>query len=391
MTIVADSQQLCAILLGNCLLLVLAGSGGCIAIRDGHLSSRWAMSDPDYQRKYSQPHEPGEKYPRMLKQSVDARHVKGTSGMYVDWLRSSKPADGGAIGVYSYPTSWLETRGGVGGMQGADTYEALALGVDGGIRIQSPSRIAPFVGVGGFAGWTATRNRPKRTNDDDDPPDDPFDEDDDDDWFDLLLAASFRALYENTEPSAGIYPEIGCHYWVTERHRVTGFARYYLSDSGEDFLLLGMEYGGATAKDPEPTEVVLSDASRNWLQSAPQTGENHNSTFVMDARQSAYPTELPGTVPETGIAVANLPANPTSEPPDFLQKQSPFDDEPAEIQFATKIPDPIPSIPSIPSMPSIPLLQHEQTLPQIRTATGTGTPGDGLEFRSPFQSENVFR
>ena len=51
------------------------------------LSSKWAMNDADYAEKYSQPY--GEdKTQRMIKQLVDARHLKDKGG----WTLAPEPA-----------------------------------------------------------------------------------------------------------------------------------------------------------------------------------------------------------------------------------------------------------------------------------------------------------
>ena len=49
------------------------------------ISSKWALDDPDYAAKYSEPY--GEdKTLRMLKQSVDARHIHGKGGPYLSLI-----------------------------------------------------------------------------------------------------------------------------------------------------------------------------------------------------------------------------------------------------------------------------------------------------------------
>ena len=170
----------------------------------GCTSSRWAMDDPEYAEKYSRPYEEGEKIPRMAKQMIDARHLSGATGCYLGAMGAGTPASAaGEIGVFIIPpfetpwleTPWLETRGALAGVVSED--HTGAAGIDLGARVQAPSRLAPFAGVG------------------------------------ILLAVADEDLWyiaEEDEMLLGaVYPELGLHFWLTSRTRLSTFGRYYVS------------------------------------------------------------------------------------------------------------------------------------------------------------------
>jgi hypothetical protein len=186
-------------------------------------TSRWAMDDPAYAQKYSKPYEPGEKLPRMAKQSVDARFVDGQTGAYGGAGYASNPTSvGGQLGLFVYLKSWIEWRLGLAGLLGTGAESAFG-GVEAGFRVQTPTRLAPFVGLGGFVG----------ANRFDDPSAD---------------SGAFpppEQKNSETESLAALVPEIGMHFWLTERHRLTPAGSYYVTTDGRDhdFWLVGLQYG----------------------------------------------------------------------------------------------------------------------------------------------------
>ncbi|QDU86805.1 hypothetical protein Pla175_01570 [Pirellulimonas nuda] len=175
--------------------------------------SRWARTDPDYARKYP---DHSDRPVQMAKQAVDARYVAGKEGVYTNVLG---PIDTGAVGVsfgkFEYgPMPWYEGHYGLAGLIDT-TSESISIGIEGGLRLQSPTRLAPFVGVGGYAGFTPTTLF--SSNDDDrysspfmDEPDEPTEN------ADLVFAA---------------LPEAGVHFWLTPHVRLTGSATYIASVS----------------------------------------------------------------------------------------------------------------------------------------------------------------
>ncbi len=170
-----------------------------LIVTSGCMSSRWAMDDPEYAEKYDRPYEEGEKIPRMAKQMIDARHVAGDSGVYVSGLGAGSPMSaGGELGVFVFPpfeTPWLETR--AAGVVLLNSGGKAAGGLDVGARIQTPSRVAPFAGLG------------------------------------MLVASGHRDIFylnEDDETVIGaVYPEVGMHCWLTSNTRLSAFGRYYVA------------------------------------------------------------------------------------------------------------------------------------------------------------------
>jgi hypothetical protein len=216
------------------LALVIAASSGC------SLRSRWALDDPAYAAKYA-----GVKQTPLgkIKQAIDARHVVGGDGLYIAGGGSSgSPAtSSGSIGFFKYAQPWLSAHGGftaVGGTSDNNGFGGLELG----LRAQSPSRVAPFVGVGGTAApswehWTtfigtALLYSLLGNNDNDDFDQFGNEEEDEDEEEEYEPFGNWFAAF---------YPEAGVHVWLNHKIRLTGSARYYFADGGDQFW-----YGGLT-------------------------------------------------------------------------------------------------------------------------------------------------
>ncbi len=193
---------------------------GAVAVAiAGCQGSRWARDDPDYAAKYSQH---TDNVLKMSKQAIDARHVKEKWGSYAGVSgRIERPfAMGGEVGGFYYPTSYLELRGGLSGL----IYEndtPLSGGFNAGARVQSPTRLAPFVGVSGYAGFVP----------------DLFDTADgvDNDLNGIVDDASET----NSSAVFGVAPEAGVHFWITPEWRLTSGVSYLLTTEGGDDFLLG--------------------------------------------------------------------------------------------------------------------------------------------------------
>lgn len=199
----------------------------CGCASDKLFTSKWAMDDAEYAEKYSVPYQEGEKIPRMAKQMVDARHVEGKTGIYVGGAVQDDPiALGGELGLFAYPTPWLEGRAAAAGLLGAGTDQAF-LGLNTGLRVQPPTRIAPFAGLGTFIG----SSQYEVVADGDGL-------DNDDDYF-----VDERGETETEHGFlASVYPEVGVHAWLSGRWRVTGSAAYHVTTLGRDhdFWLFGL-------------------------------------------------------------------------------------------------------------------------------------------------------
>ncbi len=213
------------ILLG--LMLPCASSLGC-GLPSGLLRSRWAMTDSEYAEKYAQGADKSDVAGK-VKQACDARFVEGATGVYVSGglvLRPDAESELGAIdvGAETYLTSFMTGRGSLSLMTDGDD---VFTGVDAGLRLQSPTRLAPFVGVGAFAGFA--QEVVPATDDGIDNDDDGFIDErgEDRERFSGALAA--------------LYPEVGTHFWWTPNLRLSGYGRYMVTSEGraEDDWLIG--------------------------------------------------------------------------------------------------------------------------------------------------------
>ncbi|MCG8653876.1 MAG: hypothetical protein MI861_28815, partial [Pirellulales bacterium] len=128
-------------------------AGGC-ALPSGLTRSRWAMEDPEYADKYSQGAAKTD-IAGKIKQASDARFLDQAQGYFVSGGFTARPEAnsemaGVDLGVEGYPTSYLTGRASL--MLFSDGNDVFT-GADVGIRLQTPTRLAPFVGAGAFAGY----------------------------------------------------------------------------------------------------------------------------------------------------------------------------------------------------------------------------------------------
>jgi hypothetical protein len=206
--------------------ILLITLSGCSSL----LRSRYAMDDPVYAQKYARGAARGDLLGK-VKQALDARHTGGMGGLYASGGGQVRPGTGDAVygaelGSEGYLTSWLTGRAALAGYYGDS--EGFA-GGEVGARLQTPSRIAPFVGVGTFQGFS----RGVEIADDDG-----LDNDGDD------------RIDEKGEQNgtidgflSSIYPEVGVHTWIDGRWRVTTFGRYLITSWGrsQDDWMVGLQ------------------------------------------------------------------------------------------------------------------------------------------------------
>lgn len=166
-------------------------------------TSKYALDDPDYAAKYDVPYG-DDKLTRMSKQMVDARHVVGKGGVFLGtgFGYDGDAQLGGEIGVFGYPASWLSVRASLMGVASSAAEDGFT-GGSIGLRVQPPSRLAPFVGVGGYAGYSEQENQC-----------------DCDDRID----GGFTS----------VYPEVGAHFWINGRTRLTASAQYWINSEGRE-------------------------------------------------------------------------------------------------------------------------------------------------------------
>ena len=179
------------------------------------------MDDREYAAKY---HEGADKEDVVgkVKQAVDARHVKGLGGWFVSGggqflAKSDAPIVGAEVGYEYYPTSYYSQR--ISGLLLSDSNQGFA-GMDLGARFQTPTRLAPFAGVGMYNGFSRGEIDSDR---------DGLDNDDD------------KAIDEEGEKKSivdgyilAVYPEFGAHFWLNGSGRITLYTRYFVTSEGRD-------------------------------------------------------------------------------------------------------------------------------------------------------------
>jgi hypothetical protein len=193
---------------------------GC-ALPTGILKSRWAMSDPEYAEKYCDGAEKSDVVGK-LKQAIDARFQEDASGLFVSGGYAKRAdADHGLfaidVGGEAYMTSYLTGRVSLMGMGNGEDWFT---GADTGLRLQTPTRLAPFVGAGVFAGYAHETVSA------------------DDDWKDNDDDGRIDEFGEEDERISGtlaaVYPELGGHFWWTPQVRLTSYGRYMITTEGSD-------------------------------------------------------------------------------------------------------------------------------------------------------------
>jgi hypothetical protein len=186
----------------------------------------------------------------MAKQAVDARHVQGRSGWGVAATAGPDPVTvGGELSMFGYSEPWVEGRLGLMGVAGTGDANLFG-GLTAGARLQTPTRFAPFVGLGGFAGGG---NR--------DASDDGIDNDND-------CCIDERGEKED-EFFGSVFPEVGVHYWLSPRVRLTPNAAYHVTTSGRDddqwFFGVGLSFlSGPYEPELPPGRLTLLDDPESW-------------------------------------------------------------------------------------------------------------------------------
>jgi hypothetical protein len=227
-----------------CLTRLLTACCGCLLIGgcslpanvlpknvlpSGLLHSRWAMEDPEYAEKYCDGAKKSDPLGK-LKQASDARFQGGASGLLLSagYTRRADDDNGMAtlgIGGEAYLTSFLTGRTSLTGFGAGEDWFT---GLDGGLRLQAPSRFAPFVGLGGYAGY-ARETVPAE-----------------DDWIDNDDDGFVDEYGEDKKRLSGIftaiYPEAGAHFWWNPNVRLTTYGKYLVTTEGrkrDDWMIGG--------------------------------------------------------------------------------------------------------------------------------------------------------
>ncbi|MDA7977492.1 MAG: hypothetical protein MPJ50_01825 [Pirellulales bacterium] len=173
--------------------------------------------------KYSAlyPDDDAEKIARMAKQAVDARFVDGGTGLFAGAAGTTDPGAAGAeLGAFHYFREDIEGRASFAWLTNSAADDSF-LGVNLGARVQTPSRVAPFAGLGVFGGYSE------------------FSEVADSDGIDNDDNGFIDERGEEKESVDGalgaVYPELGVHFWLTSHIRLTAAASYYVTTKGRDY------------------------------------------------------------------------------------------------------------------------------------------------------------
>ena len=307
---------------------MLCAISGCTAPR--WATSRWAMDQPEYAAKYDRPYteEGRDRIHRLGKQMVDARYIGGRNGWHLGtvYQGESPSSAGGTIGTFSFSeTGLIERHIGLSGVGGTSAHDGF-VGFNGGLRMQSPSRLAPFAGVGGFAGvnWkypaiasvAAIILALDASDGDIEIFDDIFDDDDDDDTVhphnDDPPPPSTPEPDKTrmTHGFAAIYPEIGVHYWLSSNTRVTASGSYWISTEGrdQDSWFVGVNLGFLFGPEAGPP-LSPSQRQQSWTP-PPHTTGDPNTGFAMSNDQT---NNLLGL---GGLGVASRPSVSPTPPSD---------------------------------------------------------------------------
>ncbi|QDU54098.1 hypothetical protein [Aeoliella mucimassa] len=298
--------------------------------------SRWAKRDADYRQKYP---EHSDDTLQTIKQAVDARHVKHKGGKYVALAGRDDPFAGGIdVGGFVYPEPWLELRGGLSGLVHESGKRPYSAGLLTSARVQPPSRFAPFAGVGGYLGWAGCDFRDIGDHTYFPEEETYFPEVEEEETSlggELIGAAIVGTATAKHEFVVAAFPEVGAHFWIDHRRRVTVSASYWFSnqDYNEDFLFftIGFSWFGDEYQDFEMTTSKpfhpgeLPDLPMPPPQAEPAPGSPYASLEFDNApATSPYDSAVAPVEPVTTEVLPPYPvARILPEGPEFPVESSP--------------------------------------------------------------------
>ncbi len=201
------------------------------------------MNDERYAEQHSAPYSDNwlKKLSQKGHEMADARFQQDNGGVYFgggssisDWSVGE-----GEIGVFHLPTSWSTVRlGGIGMVAGGKPMA----GADVGVRLHTPTRLAPYVGLSGvveFGGFTSH-----------------------------LYTSRYRSSrqakrYYSPTGMLAIVPEVGVSYWLSSSTRLNLGASYYVTDNRKpDFVLVSLSLDVAL-RDPTYPHANFPPPPRN--------------------------------------------------------------------------------------------------------------------------------
>lgn len=256
------------------LVIALLALSGCASNGRRLFTSRWAMDDEGYAARYSAPYgdDKLEKWSRMGQQFVDAHFQAGKTGLYVNGGLATKHrvALGGEVGVFHLPQSWATTRVGFIGLLAEGLPNYLVGGVLG-VRFHAPTRLSPYVGLAGMAGYSKNTTTADHSYVD----------------GNGSLVVEGQTIPGPGAGMAAIIPEIGLSWWMNSHVRAGLGASYYFTTDGrdQDFLLLGMTFDFAEWNSPGSHVHTASPELKQILESEPY----FKSEQERAARESVVP------------------------------------------------------------------------------------------------------
>ncbi len=202
-------------------------------------STKWAMDNDDYARLHSDPYsdDPVIRRSQRRREMSDARFQEDTYGVYVggggalnNW--SVGEAD---VGMFMMPSSCSTVRFGAIGMVAGGKPMA---GGELGVRLHTPTRLAPYVGLAGVLEMSGVERHTssRRSN-----------------YYDNNghRLGNSRWGYFPTGMAA-IVPEAGVSYWLTSSTRLNLGVSYFVTSGRQpDFLQASLSMDFALRAPPE--------------------------------------------------------------------------------------------------------------------------------------------
>ena len=269
------------------------------------------MDDARYADRFSGPYSkrPLNKLLRQGEEIIDARFQEGRSGLYTGAgiATRQRAAAVGEVGVSWLPTSWSTVRVGAEGMlaEGLPTY--LTGGIIG-VRLHSPTRFSPYVGVAGMAGVADTSTTAQST------------------YIDKQgnLVQEGDRVPGVTKGLAAIIPEVGMSYWFTSRVRLNVGASYYMttdagsSSANKDFMLTTLSLDWLFSRgseiqnwrdpptSPQQTDATGGDEPKPYFVTEDQRDAPVNDVHDADT-DIEPPTNLPNPIEELSESETQAP------------------------------------------------------------------------------------
>lgn len=290
-----------------CVFLVISG---CAANGKRLFTSRWAMDDQKYAAQYSAPYSENKakKWSRMGQQIVDARFQEGKTALYADAGLATKhrTALGGEVGVTHLPYSWATARIGLVGLV-AEGLPSYLVGGTLGVRVHAPTRLSPYVGLAGMAGYSQASMTADHSY-----------ADSNGHWI-----SKGETIPGDSAGMAAIIPEAGLSWWANAATRTSLGAKYYFTTDGrsEDFLLIGMtlEYvgwgSGGQTFPPEPPQTASPELDEVLESEAYFKTEKENEIHEFGLRRYEIRPPSSESLSEQAIPLPDLLSPATDQTP----------------------------------------------------------------------------